>query len=61
MGAESHVTVFAATCPHCRRPFRAELLAGGSARRGFKCPHCCLFVPAERAGAGAAPKQPDAA
>jgi len=37
-------------CPHCRKTFRADLLEGGAERyRGFKCPHCRLFVPAERA------------
>jgi DNA-directed RNA polymerase subunit RPC12/RpoP len=36
-------------CPHCKKPFRADLLDGAAARyRGFKCPHCKLFVPAER-------------
>ena len=36
-------------CPHCKKPFRGELLAGGAARyQGFKCPHCRLFVPYER-------------
>jgi phage FluMu protein Com len=41
-------------CPHCHRPFAAEPLRGGGAARyrGFKCPHCKLFVPLERAGAG---------
>jgi transposase-like protein len=38
------------TCPHCHRPFAAELIAGGPERhRGFKCPHCKLFVPESRA------------
>jgi DNA-directed RNA polymerase subunit RPC12/RpoP len=38
-----------ATCPHCGRPFSAELLQGGAERhRGFKCPHCRLFVPLAR-------------
>jgi DNA-directed RNA polymerase subunit RPC12/RpoP len=38
-------------CPHCKKPFTAELLPGSAERyRGFKCPHCKLFVPAERAG-----------
>jgi DNA-directed RNA polymerase subunit RPC12/RpoP len=37
-------------CPHCKKPFDGELLAEGSRREGFKCPHCRLFVPAERAG-----------
>ena len=37
-------------CPHCKKPFDAELLDGEAERyRGFKCPHCKLFVPAERA------------
>jgi len=39
-----------ASCPHCRKPFSAELIAGGAQRhRGFKCPHCKLFVPENRA------------
>ena len=38
-----------ASCPHCRKPFSAELLAGSVERyRGFKCPHCKLFVPESR-------------
>jgi len=40
------------TCPHCKKTFTAELMAGSAARyRGFKCPHCKLFVPAERVAA----------
>jgi hypothetical protein len=36
-------------CPHCRKPFAAELMTGGSDRHvGFKCPHCRLFVAYER-------------
>jgi predicted RNA-binding Zn-ribbon protein involved in translation (DUF1610 family) len=36
-------------CPHCSKPFEAELLTGGSERNtGFKCPHCRLFVAFER-------------
>ena len=36
-------------CPHCKKPFEAELLTGGSARHaGFKCPHCRLFVAYDR-------------
>jgi len=39
-----------ASCPHCRKPFAAELIAGGVERhRGFKCPHCKLFIPESRA------------
>jgi DNA-directed RNA polymerase subunit RPC12/RpoP len=37
-------------CPHCRKSFSADLIEGEAERyRGFKCPHCRLFVPAERA------------
>jgi DNA-directed RNA polymerase subunit RPC12/RpoP len=43
--AASHEIV----CPHCKKPFSGELLAEGSRHEGFKCPHCRLFVPAERA------------
>jgi DNA-directed RNA polymerase subunit RPC12/RpoP len=40
----------AVVCPHCKKSFTAELIAGGAERyRGYKCPHCRLFVPAERA------------
>ncbi|HWN22613.1 MAG TPA: hypothetical protein VNP93_11615 [Gaiellaceae bacterium] len=38
-----------ATCPHCHKAFTPNPLARPSARhRGFKCPHCRLFVPLER-------------
>jgi hypothetical protein len=37
------------TCPHCKKRFTADLIAGSAERyRGFKCPHCRLFVPAAR-------------
>jgi hypothetical protein len=40
---------FEAVCPHCRKEFVGELLAAPSVhQRGFKCPHCKLFVPHER-------------
>ena len=36
-------------CPHCKKTFQADLMAGSAERyRGFKCPHCRLFVPAAR-------------
>jgi DNA-directed RNA polymerase subunit RPC12/RpoP len=36
-------------CPHCKKAFEGDLLAGTAERyRGFKCPHCRLFVPAAR-------------
>jgi DNA-directed RNA polymerase subunit RPC12/RpoP len=38
------------TCPHCGKSFQGELRTGTSSRyTGFKCPHCRLFVPYERA------------
>jgi hypothetical protein len=41
---------FEVECPHCHKNFEAEVLEGAAARyRGFKCPHCRLFVPFERA------------
>jgi hypothetical protein len=38
-------------CPHCRKTFEGELMTAARAprARGFKCPHCRLFVPFERA------------
>jgi DNA-directed RNA polymerase subunit RPC12/RpoP len=38
-------------CPHCKKQFRGELMGDETEQlRGFKCPHCRLFVPLERAG-----------
>jgi hypothetical protein len=34
-------------CPHCRKTFTPLPLSGGRVR-GFKCPHCRLFVPMQR-------------
>jgi hypothetical protein len=43
---------FEVVCPHCKKTFTAELIDGAAARyRGFKCPHCKLFVPVERTDA----------
>jgi transposase-like protein len=36
-------------CPHCKKTFTAELMGEDKRRQGFKCPHCRLFVPYERA------------
>ena len=37
-------------CPHCHKTFEGELMTGPAERyQGFKCPHCKLFVPFERA------------
>ena len=45
--AEQHRVV----CPHCGKEFTGKLLVASNAPepRGFKCPHCRLFVPFERA------------
>jgi endogenous inhibitor of DNA gyrase (YacG/DUF329 family) len=41
---------FEVLCPHCGKSFRADLIPGAAPRyEGFKCPHCRLFVPYERA------------
>lgn len=38
------------TCPHCRREFTATPMTDAAGRpTGFKCSHCRLFVPYERA------------
>jgi tRNA(Ile2) C34 agmatinyltransferase TiaS len=38
------------TCPHCGKAFTAAPLSDEAGReRGFKCRHCRLFVPFERA------------
>jgi hypothetical protein len=36
-------------CVHCRKEFLATALAPGTSRTGYKCPHCNLFMPLERA------------
>ncbi len=43
-------TPFAVECPHCHKRFTASAIEGTRLRyRGFKCPHCKLFVPLQRA------------
>ena len=51
MTGVSQQSAFEVECPHCRKSFAAKPMPGGRAARyrGFKCPHCKLFVPAERA------------
>jgi len=47
----SETDTFDVVCPHCSKQFASTLMPGAAERyRGFKCPHCKLFVPAERAG-----------
>ena len=46
---EEHGEFVDVVCPHCKKPFSASLIAGSAERyRGYKCPHCRLFVPAGR-------------
>ena len=42
---------FDVECPHCHKTFAGAPIEGGRAARyfGFKCPHCRLFVPLQRA------------
>jgi hypothetical protein len=54
-------SAFDVECPHCHRQFTAPLMEGSAARyRGFKCPHCRLFVP-ETTARTRAPQSGDAA
>ena len=50
-------------CPHCHKAFAGEPIEGGRAARylGFKCPHCRLFVPLQRATDRGLSRDPDAA
>ena len=42
--------VLEATCPHCHKTFVPSPLPRPTTRqRGYKCPHCRLFVPIDRA------------
>jgi hypothetical protein len=58
---DAQVTDFAVECPHCHKQFSAELIEGSAARyRGFKCPHCKLFVPAVHGAEQPLSRDPDA-
>ena len=48
MAGTTNRHAFEVECPHCHRRFESSPLEGGQAARyrGFKCPHCRLFVPA---------------
>ncbi len=49
MAQDEHGETTEIVCPHCKKRFTADLMAGSAERyRGFKCPHCRLFVPAAR-------------
>jgi hypothetical protein len=42
------MTTYAIGCPHCHKSFEADAVQGKGRIRGFKCPHCRLFVPLDR-------------
>ncbi|MFZ0342305.1 MAG: hypothetical protein WAL31_08225 [Gaiellaceae bacterium] len=54
---------FDVECPHCHKTFAGEPIEGGRAARylGFKCPHCRLFVPLQRAMDAGFGRDPDVA
>jgi hypothetical protein len=63
MGGDlAHETGYQVECPHCHKPFTAKVIEGSAARyRGFKCPHCRLFVPEAHGQDQALSRDPDAA
>ena len=55
-------TSYKVECPHCHKGFSAEVIEGAAARyRGFKCPHCKLFVPARLGEDDGLSRDPEAA
>jgi len=49
-GVPGRDTTYEVVCLHCGETFQTEPLTGPAARyTGFKCPHCGLLVPFERA------------
>ena len=48
--SETQASGYEVECPHCHKHFTAPIIEGSAERyRGFKCPHCKLFVPAAHA------------
>ena len=54
-------TAFTIECPHCHKAFETDAVQGKGRIRGFKCPHCRLFVPFERVSEQGLSRDPDAA
>jgi DNA-directed RNA polymerase subunit RPC12/RpoP len=49
MADRGETAQYSVTCPHCSKAFTAPAFVDETGRqRGFKCPHCRLFVPFER-------------
>jgi hypothetical protein len=62
MAGAHETTDFQVECPHCHKSFSGELIEGAAARyRGFKCPHCRLFVPAAHGEDHPLARDPDGA
>jgi tRNA(Ile2) C34 agmatinyltransferase TiaS len=60
MSTPDQVEGFTITCPHCHKPFDAPSVQGKGRIRGFKCPHCRLFVPFDRVTEQGLTRDPDA-
>jgi tRNA(Ile2) C34 agmatinyltransferase TiaS len=60
MGTQHQVEGFTVTCPHCHKPFDPPSVQGKGRIRGFKCPHCRLFVPYDRVAEQALSRDPHA-
>ena len=52
-------TGFTVQCPHCHKPFETDAVQGHGRIRGFKCPHCRLFVPYDRVAEQALTRDPE--
>jgi phage FluMu protein Com len=63
VGGVTEEQSFEVECPHCHQRFAGEPIDGGRAARylGFKCPHCKLFVPLQRATDAGLSRDPDGA
>ena len=60
--SETQASGYEVECPHCQKHFKEPLIEGSAQRyRGFKCPHCKLFVPLQRATDTGLSRDPDAA
>jgi phage FluMu protein Com len=53
-------TTYTIECPHCHKTFEKDAVQGKGRIRGFKCPHCRLFVPLGRVEEQGLTRDPDA-
>ena len=61
MSTQHEVEGHTIVCPHCHKPFEAPAVQGKGRIRGFKCPHCRLFVPYDRIAEQALSRDPEQA